>query len=326
MNSPSVATEAANAPAPTSVSEKAADFEEFLFADEDEQEEATQEGDEETLELEGDEGEEDSEPDEPAIAPPPSLNAEEKTVFAQLPPEAQQAWAASENRRNTQVQEATTKAAAKEREAQTALERADAQAGAHYAAQLRAFADAFRPQMPDPQLAYADPQRYIAEKAQYDAQLAQFNDLEQQIAGVREQALGKIEQVDLAARRADLMTVPKLADPATQAEYLSSSLELVKELGLDPAGFEKVAGSEDFRALDKIADWKAKAAKFDAAMSRQMQKVRAGKARTLRPGAAPTESRAANTSKAWERVKSSGKNKSAQADAMADWLEASGHL
>ncbi len=323
MESPSVNTEAASAPAYQSASDKAADFEEFLFeGDEPEEQEepeaqdGAEEGDD--LELEADEGEEDSEPEQPAIAPPPSLNAEEKSVFAQLPAEAQQAWAASENRRNTQVQEATTKAAVKERDAQTALERADAQAAVHYAAQLRTFADAFRPQMPDPQLAYADPQRYIAQKAQYDADAAQFDALEQQIAAVREEALGKTNQVTLAQRQADLLTVPELANPETREAHVEWARSIVSELGIDPQAFEANADSNDFKSLKIVDGWRQKAVKYDAAMSRQMQKVRASKARPMRPAAARTDDPRAN-GKDWQRVKGA-RSKTEQAEAFADFL------
>lgn len=316
--------EAADAPAPQSASDKAADFENFLFDDEEQDEapesEADPELDEGDLE-EGDEGEEETdEPDAPAIAPPPSLNAEEKKVFAQLPPEAQQAWAESENRRNSQVQEATTKAAAKEREAQQALERADAQAAIRYAAQLKAFTETFRPQMPDPQLAYVDPQRYIAEKAQYDAELAQFEQLEQHVSGVRDEAFGKVQTVDAAQRVADLMTVPELANPATRETHVQWARGLVSELGMDPDVFEQNADSGDFKALKQVDEWRQKAARFDAAMSRKMQQVRAGKARTLRPGAAPTDkTRAASGDKSWQRVKTA-RTKEAQSEAFADYL------
>lgn len=316
---------AADAPAFQSASDKAADFESFLFEgeepeeqDEDQPENTDGAEEGEDLELEADEGEEDSEPDEPAIAPPPSLNAEEKSVFAQLPPEAQQAWAASENRRNTQVQEATTKAAAKERDAQTALERADAEAAVHYAAQLRVFADAFRPQVPDPQLAYADPQRYIALKAQYDADAAQFDALEQQIAAVREEALGKTTQVSTAQRHADLMTVPELANPETREAHVQWARELVTELGIDPQVFEANADSGDFKSLKQVDAWRQKAIKYDAAMARKMQTVRAGKAKTMRPAAARTDDPRA-TGKDWQRVKGA-RSKQERAEAFADWI------
>lgn len=331
MESPSVNAEAANAPAPRSVGEKAADFEEYLFGDEEEQDspEQEQDGEEpEDLDLEGEEqADESDEPEVPAIEPPASLNAEEKTVFAQLPPEAQQAWAASETRRNAQVQEATTKAAAKEREAQVALERADAEASVHYAAQLRAFADTFRPQMPDPQLAQVDPARYIALKAQYDAEVAQFDQFEQQIAGIRETAFGKVAEIDQRMRVADLMTVPELANPETRDSHIQWARELVTEIGLDPQTFETYADSNDFKGLKKVAEWKEGYEKYKAAMNRQMQKVRSAKGRNLRPNAAPVNpSQGARTDQAWQKVKNAGKNKTQRDAAAAEWLEAAGYL
>lgn len=329
-----VNTEAAtDAPAPKSVSEKAADFENYLFGDEEEDNstgEDQTEGEEadEDLDLDDEEQADDEpEPEAPAIDVPASLNAEEKKVFAQLPPEAQQAWADSENRRNQQVQDATTKAAAKERDAQTALERADAQAAVHYAAQLKAWADTFRPQMPDPQLAYEDPARYIAEKAHYDAQTAQFQDLEQQIASVRDEAFGKAAQIDQRTRVADLMSVPELANPETRDSHVKWAREVVSELGLDPDAFEQNADSTDFKSLKRVDEWRTKAAKYDAAMSRQMQKVRASKGRNLRPNAAPqAPSRAAQTDQAWQKVKNAGKNKAQRDSAAAEWLESAGYL
>jgi hypothetical protein len=331
---PSAVAEAAtDAPAPKSVSEKAADFENYLFGDEEDDDSPEQdqtEGDEaeEELDLADEEqaGEED-EPDVPAIDAPASLNAEEKKVFAQLPAEAQQAWADSENRRNQQVQDATTKAAAKERDAQTALERADAQAAVHYAAQLKAWADTFRPQMPDPQLANMDPMRYIAEKAHYDAQVAQFNDLEQQIASVRDEAFGNAAQIDQRTRVADLMSVPELANPETRDTHVKWAREVVSELGLDPDAFEQNADSTDFKSLKRVDEWRTKAAKYDAAMSRKMQKVRSAQGKTLRPNAAPqAPTRAAQTDQAWQKVKNAGNNKSQRDQAAAEWLESAGYL
>jgi len=323
--------EAVDAPAPQSASEKAADFENYLFGDDEQDETEPTEGegepDEGDLELEEGEEQDDAE-DEPetAIDAPVSLNAEEKKVFAQLPPEAQQAWAASESRRNQQVQEATTKAAERERAAQTAAAQAEAQADQRRAAQLKAFMEPFRPQMPSPQLAQTDPASYIAAKAQYDFEAAQFATIEQQIEALGVEAQNRMQGIDVQSRVADLMTVPKLADAATRDEYVKASLELVNELGLDPAQFEQVAGSEDFRALDKIGEWKAKAERFDKAIAKQMQKVRAGKGKTLRPSAAPQgNSRAANSDQAWQRVKAAP-TKTAQADAFAEFLTASGHL
>lgn len=328
MTSPSAQAEAASTDAPMSASEKAAEFEKFLGLDEDEEtpeegDNAAEEGDD--LELD-DEGEQEDESDEPetAIDVPASLNAEEKKAFAAASPEAQQAWAASETRRNTQVQEATTKAADRERQAATVAERAYAMADQQRAAQLEAFIEPFRPQMPSPQLAQTDPASYIAAKAQYDYESAQFAQWEQQIGSLKAQAGNAAEQIDANQRAADLMTVGKLADPATRDEYVKASLDLVAELGLDPAAFEQVAGSEDFKALEKIAEMKDKADKYDKAMARQMSKVRSARGRNLRPTAASHDNtRAAGDS--WQQVKTAS-TKTAKADAFASYLESAGHL
>lgn len=327
MAGPSVETEAPEATAPQSASEKAAEFEKFLDMDEDE--EPTDEGDSaeegDDLELDDEEqADEAVEPETPAIEAPPSLNAEEKEVFAQLPPEAQQAWAASETRRNQQVQEATTKAADRERQAATVAQQAQAMADQQRAAQLEAFIEPFRPQMPNPQLAQTDPASYIAAKAQYDYDAAQFAQWEQHIGSLKVESGNMAAQIDEQQRVADLLTIGKLADPATRDEYVKASLALVAELGLDPASFEQVASSQDFKALEKIGEMKAKADKYDQAMARQMSKVRSARGKGLRPSAAPHD-KSRTASNSWQQVKGAT-NKTAQANAFADYLESTGQL
>src|SRR5580765_689943 len=140
MAGPSDNSEAALAPAQMSASEKAEQFEQFLEPEELEatEEETDPESDDLSDEdlAEGEEaGEEESEPGA-AIAPPPSLNAEEKAKFAQLQPEAQRLLAEAETRRNAQVQEATTKASEAQRTAEARAAAADAQAQVVYAQQL----------------------------------------------------------------------------------------------------------------------------------------------------------------------------------------------
>jgi len=327
IDGPSVTAEAAtDAPAPKSVSEKAADFENFLFEGEDPEEEDEtqpegQDGAEEGEDLELEDEEASDTEDEPATAiePPASLNAEEKAAFAQLPTEAQELIRNVETRRNAQVQEATTRAAERERAAQTAAERAEVAADQRRAAQLWTFMEQFAPQMPSPQLAQTDPASYIAAKAQYDYQAAQFAELAQQVEAIDTQASARAAEIDQQQRVQDLMSVGKLADPATRDEYIQTSLGLVAELGLDPKSFEEVAGSEDFKALEKIADWKAKADKYEKAISRQMQKVRAGKGKNLRPNASPQDNRAARGGQDWQRVKTA-RSREAQNEAFADYL------
>lgn len=321
--------EAADTSAPVSVEEKAAEFEQFLDDDFEDEESPDEPDESDELEDEDVEEEQEDEDDEPqaAIEAPVSLNAEEKEVFAQLPPEAQQAWAASETRRNSQVQEATTKASNAQREADARAAAADAEAKRSYASQLDQFISAFEPQMPDSRLAEQNPQAYIAQEAQYRAMKAQHDELVQQVKAVKEEADTEAQQAFIQQRDRELMGIPEVANPETRDEYIKRAMTTAEKLGYDPGELAQGMQARDLKALALTAEAFEKAEKYDKAMSKKMQKVRAGKGKTLRPNAAPQgKSRAAKANNAWDRVKASGGNKAAQADAMAEWLEASGHL
>lgn len=335
-------SEAAVSPAPVSVDEKAADFENFLFGDEEaeeaetgeEQGEADAEDDSDLEEGDGDEEEaleDDEDSDEqapPAIEPPVSLNAEEKEVFAQLPPEAQQAWAASETRRNTQVQEATTKAKEAQRQAEQAAASADRQAETRYAEQLKAFTKAFEPQMPDP-ARYNDIQHYQRDKAIYDHAKAQFDQLEQQVSGIgvetAEQKAARIK-----ARDADLLKIPEIANEETRDAYIKGAFEVAAELGYNQAELAEHMDANDLKALGLAAQWKRDSAELARIKAKSLERRRdasTGKFKALKPGAAPqASSRSAKASKAFQRVKQSGTNRDARNAAAAEWLEAAGHL
>lgn len=328
--------EAASAPAPTSASDKAADFENFLYGDEAEEDEGSEPEAEDEGELEpedldeGDEeqADEEGEPGEPAIDAPVSLNAEEKKVFAQLPPEAQRAWAESENRRNAQVQEATTKASNAQREAEARAAAADAEAKRVYAAQLEQIGKAFEPNPPDPMLAQHDPARYIAEKAQYDALKAQHDDYMQQVRALGNEAETQADAAFVQNRDRELMTHPKIANPETREAFLAGVFGLAESVGFDPSHIARNATGAEVLAIaaiyERLSAAEEKAAKYDRAISKQMQKVRAAKQRNLRPNAAPqAQSRNAQAGKAWERVKAT-KSREEKASAFADYLEASG--
>lgn len=321
------------APVPSTMADKAADFENYLFEGDDEQEEESDadeidEGDDLDDEFAEDEVDEESDEQEsPAIDAPVSLNAEEKAVFAQLPAEAQQAWAASETRRNTQVQEATTRAANAQREAEARAAAADAEAKRQYAEQLDRFVKAYEPQMPDPRLAQQNPQAYIAQEAEYRAYKAQYDELIQQVKAVKSEAENEAYQAFVQQRDRELMSIPEIANPETREQYLNTVFDVAKELGYDPSEIAQGLQLRDVKALSKVVELKAKADKYDQAMAKRMQKVRAAKNKNLRPNAAPhAQARGASADKAWQQVKKSGGNKAAQADAFASYLEASGHL
>jgi hypothetical protein len=236
---------------------------------------------------EGDDADEDEqEGDEPetAIEAPVSLNADEKAVFAQLPPEAQRAWAASEVRRNSQVQDATTKAANAQREAKAQAAEAHSKAKAVFAEQLATFASHLAPQAPDPELARANPGEYIAQKAQYDAAKAQHDALVQQVSALGEEADHEIDQAFIQSRDRELLAIPEVANEETREAYFGRAFEAADALGYDRNVLLRDGNATDFKALVAAQGWKDKAAKYDAIMAKQMQRVR--DAKTAKPGAA----------------------------------------
>lgn len=241
------------------------------------------------LEIEEEQDSEEAEPEDPAIGAPASLNAEEKKVFAQLPPEAQQAWAASETRRNAQVQDATTKASQAQRTAEAAAAQADAHAAIRYSQQLATFAQALEPTPPDPALAHSDPAAYVQGLANFNLLKAQHEELVQHVGGIALNARSNISQAEVQERVSGLLTHPKLANAETRESYIAEIKEVAGAMGYDSAAIEQYADVADFRALDKVAEWRAKADKYDKAISRQMQKVRASKGKTSRPNAAQPE-------------------------------------
>lgn len=323
--------EAGDVRTPATVADAAADFENFLFGEEggddadpeepDEDEEIAEgeleEGDEpDTDDLE-DEGDDADEP-ETAIDPPVSLNAEEKAAFAAASPEAQRAWAAAETRRNTQVQEATTKASDAQRTAEARAAAADAEARKVYATQLREFAKALEPAAPPPQLAQTNPSAYIAAEAQYRAAKAQHDEFVQQVEAVDQQADTDAQKAFVEARDRELMQIPEVANPETRKDYLDKALGVAEALGYDTAELAQGMSARDVKALALVAQLKEKADKYDAAMSRKMQRVRSGKVRTNRPSASQAKTRG-NPAKSWERV-TTARSKESQAAAFADYM------
>lgn len=257
-------------------SDEAEDFEDEPEGDEPEDESDEEDGDEES-----------DEQAEPAIEAPVSLNAEEKEVFAQLPPEAQQAWAASETRRNTQVQEATTKAKEAQRTAEQAAASANRQAETRFAEQLKAFTAAFEPQMPDPSQ-YRDIQAYQRDKAIFDHAKAQFDQLEQQVSGIGvETAEQRVERIK--ARDADLLKIPEIANEETRDVFIKSAFGVAAELGYDQSDLAENMDANDLKALGLAAKWKADSEELARIKAKSLERRRDGKTgkfRSMKPGAA----------------------------------------
>jgi hypothetical protein len=264
------------------------------------------EGELEIAEDDEQEGEED-EPDEPAIVPPVSLNADEKAKFEQQPPEAQHLILAIEARRNTQVQEATTKASEAQRAADARAAIADAQAKANYAQQLKVFADALAPQMPDAALAQSDPATYVALRAQYDAALAQHDEFVQQVQALGQEAETTLTETEVAQRDRELLAIPEVQNEETRNAFFEKSIGAAKTLGLDLSGLNS-ATAKEWQALRQVSDAFEKASKYDAAMARQMQRVREGKkGKPARPNAAqPLGAKDQRFSQSVQRLRETG--------------------
>lgn len=281
------------------------DIDETPQSDDNTQESETEDTEEE-LEVSEEEDEQEAEP-ETAIDAPASLNAEEKAKFAALPKEAQQYVADLEARRASQVQTATTKAAEAQRNAEASAARADAQAQAKYAQQLKVFGENLAPQAPNPDLAYTDPQAFIAQQAQYQAAKAQHDEFMQQVQSIGSEAETTLSETEVAERDRELMMIPEVQNEATREEFFKKALDMGRTLGLDMSQIGHATAAE-FKALRQAATWKEKAEKYDAALSRQMQRVREGKkATTAKPNAAqPSSSEGRGFRDAKQRAKQTG--------------------
>ena len=276
--------------------------------DEDETELEAEEGDEPDADEGDDEDAQDEEP-ETAIPAPASLTAEEKAVWAQLPPEAQQTLTAIEARRTAEVQQGLERARTAQRESESAAAGRIAEAERLHAEQLAEIASAYAPQPPDPRLAQTDPARYIAQKAQYDALAAQHGSFMQQVAAIHQGAVAEQQRIEAEAMQRMWQEVhnelPEAADPAQWQELMAKLTPLALELGY-PKELLDEATPADIRAIKRASAWREKAEKYDAMMARKMTAVRSGK--TAKPNAAqPVGSGKARANvKAAQRLKQSG--------------------
>lgn len=236
---------------------------------------------------EGDEGQADDVDDEElaiddepetAIEPPARFSAEDKEQFARLDPKAQAFVADLELRRNQQVTEVTTRAADAEKAAQHAAQQADAKARLVYTEQLRAFGQQLAPIAPDMALAETDPLAFNAQYARYTLALNDHNAFMSQIEGMADQAESAIDEAFTKARDAELLKVPEVANEETRAAFFDHVFAAAGSLrGID-AETLKGASADDLINLRTVAALKEKADKYDAALSKQMQRVREGKA------------------------------------------------
>lgn len=230
--------------------------------------------------AEDDEPEVEAEDDTPPIALPPSWKAEEAEHWNTLPRATQEYLAQREGEREKFVQTKAQEAARAREAARNEALQHIRQVQAQTAEQLERYAQQLTVAPPDARLYAVDPQRYAEQLEQYQhftAQREQAQREAEQARAVEAQYQQALEAQEREAFHQRLQAeVPELLDPATGPK-LKSELEAIgRELGY-PDDLIFNANVEDIKALRTAAQWKAKAEKWDRAIKKQMERVRAGK-------------------------------------------------
>ena len=285
---------------------------------------------EEGGEPEPEEDEAEDEPAEPAIDPPASWKADAKELFAQLPPEMQKVVSEREAQREaflqTKAHEAANTRMAVENEARAVI----AQQSQQMARELQQYASMATPQRPDPAMLQYDPQGFYQAQSQYEAAIAQRTEAQQQAAIYEDQARQQAAAIEAAEMQAEVATLrsqfPEWFAPETSANLQKDLTAIALELGYTETHVSQ-ARAADILAMKKASEWKAKATKWDAAMSAKMKGVAAAKTlpKVAKPGVARTadQSRAGKADAAWQRTLTA-KSRAEKSDAFADYLTTSG--
>jgi len=252
------------------------------------------------------------EPGEPAIVPPVSWGEDAAELFEQLPPELQEKIAVREAQRERAVQTATTAAAEARRNAAAEANALFADQQRLYAQRLEHLAVQMAPQRPDPGLLAVDPQGFYRQQAAYEGQLAQREAMAHAAAEAEAEAQQREavnQHHEVAQDHAALAHV--LGEQWTDASRRQAMLTDLESVGVE-LGYSMAlmgqANATDILALKAAAEWKAKAAKYDALQAGRAQAVKAARAapRVAKPGASPgrAERSARTRDAAWARAKS----------------------
>lgn len=305
---------------------------------EDEQDEDQSEVDEEAPqdaepEAEDEPSDEDveQEDDLPAIEAPNSLTAEEKEKFKALPREAQEFTARRigelEKGFATKAQEA---AQAREAARTEALQFA-AQLKAEAVEQLSRYAQQFEVRPPDANLFRSNPEAYAQQLEAYqyaNAQREQAQRDAERATAERDQYNAALQQHEAQAFRQRLETELPEAFGEGGQKFISELAATAQALGYDDNAIQN-SSVEELKALKSVSEWKAKADRFDKAMSKKMERVREGKTPPpiSRPGVSrgPNESRKAKADQAWQTAVSA-KTRNARESALATWADTTGWL
>lgn len=282
------------------------------------------EGDEEEgADSEGEEAEEQA----PAVDAPHSWSKEDKELFADLPPEAQAVIARREKERDSFVNAKAREAADTRRVVETEARDVISRMYENHIQQLQVYAAQVLPQAPDERLLYTgnpdDVTIFHRQQAAYQRAHGQQQELHQQIAQAQAAQSSALEQSQQAQIQADAQRLrdelPEWFNPET-GPVLQRELQAIgTELGYSPELMNE-ASSSDILALRKAHGWKQDAEKYRGLMGKKMETVRAAKTlpKMATPGVKPSKRQmnAANSQKAWNRVKANPKD----GNAIADWL------
>jgi len=286
----------------------------------------------EAEEPEAEEDEPEDEPAEPAIDPPASWKADAKELFAQLPPEMQKVVSEREAQREafvqTKAQEAANTRQAVENEARAVI----AQQSQQMARELQQYASMFTTQRPDPAMLQYDPQGFYQAQSNYEAAIAQRTEAQQQAAIYEDQARQQASAIEQAEMQAEVATLrsqfPEWFAPETSANLQKDLTAIALELGYSETHVSQ-ARAADILAMRKVSELKAKADKWDAAMSAKMKGVAAAKnlPKVVKPGVARTsdQNRQGKADAAFQRALGA-RSRAEKSDAFGEYLTNAGLL
>ena len=249
--------------------------EEPVEAEEGEQPEAAEAEDE--IEIEAEEEEE-----LPPINAPVSWSAEEKEEFSKLPREVQETLSKREAQREKFVQTKAQEAAQAREAARTEALRFAEQLKAEAVEQLNHYAQMLEVRPPDARLFAQDPAAYAQQLEIYETAKAQRENAQRKAAQAqaeREQYQAELQKQEAATFHQRLQTeLPEAFDPTSGQQFINELAATAQALDYDDDAINR-ASVEELKALKIAAQWKAKADRYDKAMAKKMERVRAGKSK-----------------------------------------------
>jgi hypothetical protein len=271
----------------------------------------------------------------PPIDPPNSWTAEEKEEFAKLPREVQETLTRREQQREKFVQTKAQEAAQARQTAAAEAAQQVVELQNEYVKQLEAYAEQFAVPEPDITLMVSD---NPADRALYAQQMRakQYSDA-QRAAAQRQADEARQQQAQyqeaLAAHEAQQFrqriaeALPDFFDETKGPELKEKLTATAKAIGFSDEQIY-AADADQIIALNTVAQFKAKAEKYDALMKKQMERVRQGKnpPPISRPGVVqnPEAKQKKVAEAAWQRAKNS--QGAARVDAFAEYLQNTGRL